>query len=542
MGFLLALFAFGQAGSALAQDRCDALRGFASGNAIILSTESVAGPGYKAPDSQTYDQLGAFCRVVARATPAPQSNILIEIWLPASDHWNGKLLGTGNGGFAGSVRYAALAGGVRRGYAVANTDMGTFPAGSLGAAGYDAGIGRPEAVRDWGSRATHEMALATRAVAKAYYDRDASRSYFAGCSTGGHQGLTEAQRYPEDYDAIIAGAPGHNRTHLHMAFTWFGQAGRMPGAHIPAATMTAWATAVNRSCVGKDGGAPGDAFLTQPLQCRFAPRDMLCKPGQVDGSCLTTQQAAVLDRIYGGVRNPRTGKLIYPAEMKGTEALLAYFFGDPELAKKPVAADLARWVFGGQYDAASFDFDKDVARMDAALGADVNANDPELTRFAARGGKLILYHGWSDLIVSPLDSIIYYTRIRTGQGAPSREQFSRLFMAPGVSHCAGGLGPDRFGQGVEFKSGDAEHDLLAALDTWVETGKAPDQIIATKVAGADNPFAPPVDGPVVATRPVCAYPKVARYDGKGDAKDAKSFTCVAAPRPVFEWPAPEYLQ
>lgn len=522
-------------------DACAQLRGLQSGNAVVLSTERIAGPSWKAPDGTSLDKLGNFCRIVARATPTPQSNILIEIWLPDTSLWNGKILGTGNGGFAGAIRYSALAGGLRRGYVVANTDMGTYPAGLLGANGYDAGINRPEAVRDWGARATHEMALITKVVTTKFFSRSARHSYFAGCSTGGHQGLAEAQRYPDDYDAILAGAPGHNRTHLHMAFTWFGQAARMPGAFIPPANMAFWANAFLKNCVGRDGGAPGDGFLNQPLQCNFTPSRMLCAKGPSGPSCFTPQQVAVLDRIYGGVRNPRTGDLVYPAEVKGGEGLLAFFLGDASAASRPVAADLARWVFGAQYDAAKFDFDADVARMDDAIGADVNANDPDLGRFAARGGKLIMFHGWSDIIVSPLDSIVYYERLNGGQGGPAKETFARLFMAPGMSHCAGGAGFDKFGQGAEASAGDADHDLLAALDRWVETGKAPEQVLAGKAAGDGNPLAPPSEGPVVATRPLCAYPKVSQYDGHGDVHSAASFACVAAPKPKFEWPAARYL-
>lgn len=272
---------------------------------------------------------------------------------------------------------------------MAHTDMGTFPAGLLGAAAYDAGIGRPEIVRDWRSRATHEMAVMGRAVIGGFFGKGPTRSYFGGCSTGGHQGLVEAQRYPDDFDGILAGAPGHDRTHLHTAFTWFGHVSRQPGAHIPQSSMNAWTTAMYKACLGRDGGAPGDTFLTRPLQCPFAPRQVTCKKGQDPASCLSSQQAIALEMIYGGVRNPRTGRLIYPGVMKGSEATIGYFLGDPSSSDRPIAADLARWVFGPQYDAANFDFDGDVAAMDEALGANVNANDADLTRFALRGGKLI---------------------------------------------------------------------------------------------------------------------------------------------------------
>jgi feruloyl esterase len=269
---------------------------------------------------------------------------------------------------------------------------------------------------------------------------------------------------------------------------------------------------------------------------------MLCKAGQDPRTCLDPAQAHALDTVYGGVRNPRTGQLIYPAEMKGSEAIFGAAFSDPNAAKRPVPVDLARWVFGAQFDGAAFDFDKDMAREDAALGPIVNDNDPDLTKFAARGGKLILFHGWADAVVSPLDTVIYYERIATARGAPDKNQFVRLFMAPGMSHCAGGAGPDQFGQGAEFKSGDPDHDLLAALDQWAQTGKAPESVIASRAEGDGNPFAAPSDGPIVATRPLCAFPEIARYDGRGDPAKASSFQCSAAPLPKVEWPAPQYLR
>lgn len=521
-------------------DGCASLgAGRTFGDATVLSAQDVAGGAYTGSDGQKYTDLPAFCRIVARATPSPASNIIIEIWLPRADAWNAKILATGNGGFAGTVRSSALAGGLKRGYAVANTDMGTYPAGFQGL-GYEAGNGRPEAVKDWGYRATHEMAELTKAVVTRYYGRAARHSYYSGCSTGGHQGLTEAQRFPEDFDAMLVGAAGHNRTHLHEMFTSLALIARRPGATMSPAAIKLWSDAMLKACVGKDGGAPGDAFLTDPTQCSYSPRALLCKPGQSDG-CLQAGQVAALEAIYGGTRNPRTGGLIYPPEVRGIEGLLGLMLSGRPAGSGAVPGELNRWVFGPDWDPASFDFDKDMARVDAALAPIVNAMNPDLSKFAAHGGKLIMFHGWADPVVSPIDSVLYYDRIHADGHA--RQDFVRLFMAPGVSHCAGGAGPDQFGQGAEFAPGDPDSDLLAALDRWSETGTAPETVIARKYANSSPFGGPPPPGAVaIAERPLCAYPKVARYDGKGDAAKAASFTCTTAPRAHYERPAGEYLR
>ncbi|WP_052223592.1 tannase/feruloyl esterase family alpha/beta hydrolase [Novosphingobium malaysiense] len=516
------------------------------GDAIVLDAKAVAGGSFSTPDKREFKDLPGFCRVIATARPSSASNIVIEIWLPDAGDWNGKLLATGNGGFAGAVRYDALAGGIRRGYATANTDMGTYPA-SLPGIGYNAGNGRPEIQKDWGYRATHEMAKLAKKIVSTYYDRAASRAYYSGCSTGGHQGLTEAQQFPEDFDAILAGAPGHNRTHLHAMFADIKRKASRPGAYFTPGQFNAWHAAMLGACVGKDGGAPTDAFLTDPTQCLFSPRALICKPGEKSETCLTKAQADALASVYDGTRNPRTGALIYPPAVRGTEAMLAYAFTNPAMADQPEPADLSRWVFGPGWDPATFDFDKDMAREDQALGPYVNALDTDLSRFAAHGGKIILFHGWADMVVSPLDTIIYFDRMHAS--GMKKQQYARLFMAPGMSHCTSGKGPDVFGQGAEFPAADAGHDLLAALDRWVETGKAPDQVIARKFAvashnGEEAAAEPsePAEPRVTASRPLCAYPLVARYDGKGDPSQAASFTCSKAPSARYELPAPEYLR
>lgn len=538
---LSALVCLGFVLPVLGENSCESLgRGTVIGDTDVQFSRKVAAGSFTAPDGKKFEGLPPFCRVVARSTPSVASNIVIEIWLPEAAEWNGKLLGTGNGGFAGTIIYPALAGGLKRGYAVANTDMGTYPAGFAGV-GYQAGNGRPDAIKDWGYRATHEMALLSRTIVDEYYGKQPARAYFAGCSTGGHQALTEAQRYPDDYDAILAGAPGHNRTHLHAMFASLAMAASPPGAAMTPENLNLWSQSLMKACVGKDGGASGDAFLTDPTQCTFSPRELLCKAAEDPGQCLRAPQVKALETIYGGTRNPRTGALIYPPEVRGVEGILGHMLSNPAMKASGPPTDLSRWVFGPKWDGATFDFDRDMAKEDEALGNNVNALDTDLSKFASHGGKLIMFHGWADPIVSPIDSIIYYDRI-TAAGN-DRKEFVRLFMAPGMSHCGGGNGPDVFGQSPEFSPGDASDDLLVALDRWSETGVAPETVLATKYKG-ESSFGepPPPNAPVQATRPLCAYPKMARYKGTGDIIKADSFQCSDAPRAKYELPAPEYLK
>ncbi|MFM5931949.1 MAG: tannase/feruloyl esterase family alpha/beta hydrolase [Novosphingobium sp.] len=523
---------------------CNALgNGQRIGNAVIVSAAHVADGSARDPNGASFKDLGGYCRVVAVASTEPRSNILIEVWLPDRARWNGKFLGTGNGGFAGSISVGALAGGLRRGFAVANTDMGTFPAGQQGGSGqigYAAGNGRRAAVRDWGYRATHEMTLLAKAVIARFYGAKAKSSLFAGCSTGGHQALTEAQRFPDDYDGIIAGAPGHNRTHLHTMFLMQAMVMNRPGFVLPSLkSLTLWTDHWRAKCVGKDGGAPGDLFLTDPSLCKASPRELVCKAGDTSASCIPERELAQLETIYAATRNPRTGAVIYPRINIGAEqSMVRYASLMAGFKPRGVPAEIARWAFPPTWNPATFDFDRDVDRVDQALAADINANNPNLTRFAARGGKLIMWHGWEDYLVSPYDSIIYYDRAFAS--GTDKGDFLRLFLAPGVDHCGAGAGPDSFGQMASIESfqrngGPASHDMLSALEAWVDAGKAPDSIMAAKYS-ATNPDKP------VAQRPLCPYPLAARYVGTGSASEATSFSCQVAPTPVFERPSDIYLK
>lgn len=497
------------------------------GSATIVLAQSIPAGDYVAPEGLKLKDMPAFCRVFAVASPQPSSHILIEIWMPLPDLWNGKLLGTGNGGAAGKIGSMSLAGGLKRGFATVTTDMGSYPAGQPGI-GFNFGDGRPEAVRDWAFRATHEMTILAKDVVLRYYGRQASKAYFVGCSTGGHQALTEAQKYPGDYDGIIAGAPAHNRTHLHIRFAALRQLGMEPGAAIPSSLMRAWSAAILKACAGRDGGAPGDKFLTDPLQCTVSPRQLACVAGSKGDICLSDTQVHALEGIYGGTRNPRTGELIYFGDVRGAEEQISLVYGDTPLSRD---FDITHWVLSPERSSATFDFDHDMMALDDSLAVDVNAMNPDLSRFAARGGKLIIFHGWADGLITATDSIDYFQRIRAS--GRDRAVFARLFMAPGMQHCFGGPGVGSFGQLADIpRSSDATpaNDLLLALDRWSEGGSAPDMIIARTLSAP------------VGTRPLCAFPRVARYNGSGDPTAAASFTCTTGGPAAYPRPAARYLR
>jgi feruloyl esterase len=503
---------------------CTALNGTHVANSLVRAAEDERSGQSLTLGGRTFSDLPAFCRLTVSTGVDRHSNIAVELWLPAAANWNGKFLGTGNGGFAGSISYGALTGGLGRGYAVANTDMGTFPAAS---ASWAAGTGYPEVLKDWGYRSTHEMMQVAVALTRLYYGQTPRRSYFAGCSTGGHQALMEAQLYPNDYDAILAGAPANNRTRLHLAFLQTGlDAHASPQSWLSPEKLAMVHEAILKSCVAKDGGAAGDLFLTDPTMCRFRPRDLLCKPGQAEASCLNPDQAEAMTRIYNGFTNPRTGAVFYPGWPMGSEIQMAGLFGTRDTTVQGFVGSLVPWALGPTFDVTKFDFDGDLAKVDDALGPIMNHVNPDLSAFAAHGGKLIIFHGYADAIVGPLDSINYFERV--GKAMPTRDSFARLYMAPGMAHCQGGDGPNVFGQAPDKPKGDAHHDLLAALDAWSDGGQVPAEIIAAR---SESP---------AMTRPLCPYPQKSVYQG-GDAKQAASFRCVTSAGAHFARPAPQYL-
>lgn len=540
------------AGTASAKS-CEELKGLKVAGGEVTAAEAVTSGsvgGSRGPAG-----LPVFCRVTAMLSGASGSKIGVEAWLPPQVAWNGKFLGTGNGGFAGAIRTDQLAAGLRRNYATVNTDMGTAAAGGS----YAKGIGQIEMMKDWGWRSTHMMTQAGKEITQAYYGTTIERSYFAGCSTGGHQALMEAQRYPGDYDGILAGAAGNNRIGLHLTFLYYPRLSHdNAGFWFSPAQARAVRTAVVAKCAGQGSGLRTDDFVANPGACDFDPKSVLCRADANPDTCLTAAQIEMLTRVYRGVVNPKSGKTIYPGLPFGTEAMISMVQPTGTLRTGGIM-DLA---LADKFDPNTYDFDKDVTELYRTWGPDVNALSADLSAFRKHGGKLITYHGWQDTTVSPFDSINYYERLAGAQS------FARLFMAPGMGHCQGGPGLDSFGGAENFMAGqaaDPDHDILAALDLWVTKGVAPEKVIASKysapagaagrgggaprtaVAGgaAAPPEAAPANSPpartVIATRPLCAYPKVARYDGKGDPAKAESFSCVAGPKAKFNRPAAAYL-
>lgn len=487
-----------------AADTCNAIAALPLAHTAITMTKIVPA-GFEREDSQSFSDLPAFCRVTATLTPSSDSNIHIEVWMPVSG-WNGKYEGTGTGGYAGSIAYGELADGIHHGYAVANADMGTSPATGFNG---DALIGHPERWVDWGWRSTHEMTIAAKQIIHAYYGREPKYSYFTGCSTGGEQALMEAQRFPDDYDGIVAGAPANDRTNLHMAILWnYAVAERNRADYIPAEKLQAITRAVLHSC-RVEKAVNSDTFLSNPSDCHWDPQTILCKT--VDApNCLMAQQVTTARKIYSGPQNPATHASIYPGLPRGTE------YGWESLMPKtggPPYDSLFKWVFGPAWNWRSFDFDRDVTAVNAELASKLNATNPDLAVFQANGHKLIVYHGWADWLIAPQGSINYYKSVMHAQSkaaadngrsaAEETQGFYRLFMVPGMAHCGGGPGLNTV-------------NMLPSLELWVEKGVAPQKLIAKRIAA----------GITEMTRPICAYPQAAHYRGTGDRNDAANFSCI----------------
>lgn len=439
-------------------------------------------------------KLPDFCRVVIVSKPVPDSQIHFEVWLPGTEVWNGKFEGTGNGGYSGALDYPAMQKALADGYATAGSDTG-HPGGDLKFA-----IGHPAKIDDWGWRAVHVMTEASKLVIHAAFGRFPEHSYFSGCSTGGHQALMEAQRFPSDYDGIAAGDPGNNRVRLNIGFLWSWLAlYKDPASALPATKVPVIHRAAVAACDAMDGIK--DGLIADPLHCKFDPAALLCR-GEDNDSCLTAKQVSAVQKIYAGAKNPRTGEQLFAGWARGSElGWGSYFVGQPE----PARVDFWRyWVFGDpKWDPVSFDFDRDAAWADSVMGT-ITANDPELKAFKARNGKLLMYSGWADPVVPPADVVRYYeTALKVMGGAIKTQDFFRLFMVPGMGHCRGGEGPSTF-------------DALAALDTWVTKGTAPDKIVASHSS----------NGAVDRTRPICPYPQVARWSGTGSTDDASQFACT----------------
>ncbi len=503
-----------------APPNCEAISKLALPATTITEAQPVAAGTFNPPEGKPIPNLPAFCRVTGVIKPASDSHIQFEVWMPLQE-WNGKFQGVGNGGFAGSISFGGMANAVTHGYATASTDTGHQ------GTGVDAtwALGHPEKIVDFGYRAIHETARQAKAIIHAFYGEAPRRSYFSSCSNGGRQALMEAQRFPEDYDGIIAGAPANFWTHLLTQAVWDIQATMQdPASYFPASKMPAIESAALAACDSVDGVK--DGVIDDPTKCHFDPSVLLCKGSETE-SCLTAAQVGALKKIHAGPRDSK-GRQVMPGFSTGGESGPG---GWGQWITGPAPGKSLQFAFGTQFfenmvysnpgwDFRTFNLDRDLKTAEDKLAPVLNATDADVHRFRERGGKLILYHGWSDAAIPPVNAINYYQSVIAKMGAKNSEPFLRLYMVPGMQHCGGGPGPNVFGQGSGANS-DPMHDMDAALEHWVEEGVAPDQIIATKYrTGSD-----PASG-VVRTRPLCAYPKVAKWIGSGGTDDASNFVCV----------------
>jgi len=462
---------------------------------ITLAQAVDAGPFTPPGSDGTARVLPAFCRVAATLTPTRDSDIKIEVWMPASG-WNGKFQAVGNGAFSGSISYPAMMTALARGYATSSTDTGHTGNNAKFASGH------PEKVIDFGWRAVHEMTLASKQIIAAYYDGGPKFSYWNGCSAGGRQAMKEAQRFPADFDGIIAGAPGLDWTgRATQAVRVMKALDHSEAARLPPPQTQLLHRAVIDACDALDGLK--DGLIADPSRCTFDPAVLQCK-GSGEAACLTPAQVDTARLIYSVTVNPKTKREI-AGLAPGSE--LGWTLTGWTASARATGLDQFRFlVFDDPaWDAQRFNAESDVARAEEADAGAINALDPNLKPFIERGGKLIHYHGWSDPQISPLNSTQYYTRVLDAIGSHTDvKQAYRLFMAPGMGHCSGGEGPSTF-------------DMVAALEQWVEHAQAPDKILASHAT----------NGAIDRTRPLCPYPQIAVYKGTGSTDEASSFECKA---------------
>ena len=519
-----AVFAFGMAFPCAAwAGTCEDLCTVKLTNTEIKSAEMIAAGAFVGPGAVKHPDLPAFCRVVASVKADIDSDVVVELWLPA-EHWAGVFFGNGSGGFGGSVAagYAGMEEGLRRGYASAVTDTGTAPATSLNG---DPLIGHPRKWEDWGRLSTHVMTVIGKSLAKAFYRTDVKRAYYAGCSTGGQQGLIEAQYYPQDYDGILVGAPVINRTWGHALAVWdWLAANRAPDSKLSDAKLTLLNKAAVAACGGKGNGLASDPFIADAFACKFDPAELTCKNNESD-NCLTSAQVRTARDFYSGPTD-KNGHAVFYGWLRGSEApgRLGWAFLETPPNNEPAFDGLFKWVFGANWDWNHFDFARDMSKVDVALGPSVNGvTRGDLTAFRARGGKLVIYQGLADALVSPQQTLDFYRAQEKKFGVAQTESFARLFFAPGVMHCGGGDGPNAFnaanGAARKPPGIGPDEDTFSAMIHWVENNEAPARIIATKYV-EDTP----TKG-IALQRPLCPWPQKAWYTG-GETREPQHFACA----------------
>jgi hypothetical protein len=520
--------------AAAAADRCTTLSGLKLDQVAIESAAiqpaRVPVPGANLPSMTGAPGAGpqvaglpAFCRVTGSMHPTADSDIRFEVWMP-QEGWDGRFNGANSGGLAGYINYNDLAAAIRAGQAVAGSDTGHNAAPGDGTWAK----GHPEKVKDYGWRAVHLTAVVGKKLVAAFYGRPAQHAYFIGCSNGGRQALIEASRFPEDYDGIVSGAPAIALTDVTGSMINAIQAQMPPGTAIRPEQASLLQGEALKQCDAADGQT--DGLIADPRACKFDASKLAC--GVSDSpQCFTQPQVKALERIHAGARDkagrfvafgypPSGAEVGNPVKAFGWDGnILANFHSVSggktlsegiltDLAPTPIATD------------ATFDFNRDPARLKAALGADIDAR-PGLTQFFARGGKLIMWHGWADPILPPESSVAFYEAALRESGARAKDQL-RLFMVPGVQHCVGGTGPDAVGQiGAPMAGEQPERSVGAAIQAWVETGRVPDSIVGRRgmIAMAMKPGTPERQ------RLLCAYPKRAVLQEGADPDKAASYVC-----------------
>jgi feruloyl esterase len=476
---------------------CESLGSLALPNAAVTSVEAVPESDFTLSGGRggprAITDLPAFCRVEATLSPTSESEIRIELWMPSAQSWNGKYLAVGNGAFAGSIGTNAMLEPLRRGYATSSTDTGH--SGNQGAFALN-----EEKLIDFAYRAVHEMAVQSKVIIDAFYETGGPQySFFNGCSTGGRQALAAAQRYPMDFDGIVAGAAANYPTHLQGAQLWMGRLGpTTDGGAFGTDKLRFLHEAAIESCDMADGVK--DSVIENPDMCRFSPTDARygCVSGEGD-SCLTETEAQMASRIYQGPRSS-SGQSIFSGLAQGSELGWGGMIGTEPMS---LAVDTFRYFVhkDESWDYESFDVESEVELAEQVVGDTMDSMDPDIRRFISTSGKLLMYHGWADPGISPYNSVSYYRSVVDRIGSSVTESL-QLFMVPGMGHCRGGEGPDTF-------------DTIAVIDAWVETGDAPDRIIASRIR----------NGEVDRTRPLCAFPQTAVYDGSGSTDDESNFIC-----------------
>lgn len=509
------VFAIGAASAfAYAQAPCEGLKSLTLPDAAFSTVEAVAAGPYRSP-AQNADGGGvarggparggapaagrggqptlilpAYCRVAATLKPSADSDIKMEVWMPA-ENWNGKIEVVGNGGWAGVISYAAMAQAVKEGYASASTDTGHEGGNGMFA------LGHPEKIVDFGYRAVHETVVKSKAIVAAYYGKGPKYSYWNGCSTGGRQALVEVTRYPEDFDGVVAGAPANPHIHLHASSVERAMEEiKDPEGALPQAKVEMLHKAVMQQCDARDGLK--DGLIGDPRKCNFDPSVLQCKNGDAD-NCLTAAQVQLVKIVYADVKTKK-GEIVWTGFQPGGELQYASLRNIPTQPGGGLDSIRILGYQNADWDWRTFDLDRDLAMADEKAGF-IDAHTYDLSPFKAHGGKLLLYHGWADQAIPPGNTINFYNGVLSKMGS-KQDDWMKLYMVPGMMHCAGGDGPDQFNK-------------MGVVERWRESGVAPKEIVASHVSG----------GTVDRTRPLCPYPQVAVYKGTGSNNDASNFVC-----------------